>query len=574
MYKTHSQLQKVLTGSELAKEYRGFTGDYEELDAAIEELLSSPLYRRAVEHQPYAGQYASALREAMELNREKIAEISAAITSITEAAPEAPGLLKLRSRISREQRTSSKQLEGTISNVEFLSASFRDSFVFTVDQIASSLRKGLAQEQKRLLMTSMAAAAALVLIVLLLSVAVIIRLRRQLGWFRRATQRLSEGDFTHRFPERGGNELSYLAQSLNGFIEEFSIIIRDIKELAQRNTSLHSQVSDAAAVATSSVGDITGNLSDITELTGELVHHLESSSREIHGVTDDIRTLATRIEGQSSSVTQSSSSVEEMTASIENVSSIGIKRKQAADELANIAASTGEKLNQTNQLIEENAGDVNQILEVINIINNVASQTNLLSMNAAIEAAHAGDAGRGFAVVAEEIRNLAETTNTNAKKIKNTINTIADRIGRINEMSGETQEAFRSINRETTHSSESMAEISSSMQELSQGSREIMEAMSSLSQTTQEIQESAERMRDGTVNVNDSLREIRSIGEKVNGEIREIEEETSGVNNSMRRINELHEENHRSIEALFEEIKRFHTEADAAAEAEEIEAGE
>ncbi len=556
MYKSHAHLQEVLTGSNVSRQYQRFTSTYEEFEQKVDELLSSSLYSRITAREDYADKYAASLREAMELNRSKIEELDTSIASLTTGGGSSSKLLQAHADADGRKR---KELQEIISQIEFLSASFRDSFVFTVDQVASGIRSGAEAKLRNLLSTSIAISAAITFIVLLLSGLLVIRLRRQLDSLQHSMAGLSEGDFTQRFHEGERNELSALARSMNSFVTEFSAVIRDIKELARRNTTLHNQVSNATSESTSSIEDISEHLSDITSLAGNLVHHLERSSSEIENVTGNINSLTQRIEGQSSSVTQASSSVEEMTASIENVSTISERRREAADNLAEITAQTGEKLQETNRLIEENAGDVNQILEVINIINNVASQTNLLSMNAAIEAAHAGDAGRGFAVVAEEIRTLSETTNQNAKKIKTTINTIADRIGRINEMSGKTQEAFRHINEETTRSSESMAEISSSMQELAQGSREIMEAMNSLTHTTQDIQEGAERMQNSTHRVNESLQEIHSIGGKVNEDIQEIESETQEVSSSMSRINELNEENHVSIEHLFNAIRRFHT---------------
>jgi methyl-accepting chemotaxis protein len=556
MYQSHLNLQKVLTGSELSREYRTFTKNYTDLEQNIEAILSSPLYIRSLANDKYAQKYENSLRELLELNRTKIEELTPRIETLVSEDPDASGLLR---QLASETGSSEKYLKETVSQINFLSASFRNSFVFTMDQIVKNICSGSQREVQNILHTSVYTAGGIVLVVLVLSVLVIVRLRRQIQWLRHSMAVISEGDFTHRIPEQGKNELSELAFSVNQFVEDFSTILDDIKELTQQNTTLHSNVSRSSSESTAAVKEMSKNISEITGLTDNLVNHLEDSFQEIEKVTTDINTLTDEIKGQSSSVNQSSSAVQQMTAGIENISTISEKRKQATEKLSRITNETGEKINQTNGLIEENTGNINEILEVVNIINNVASQTNLLSMNAAIEAAHAGQAGRGFAVVAEEIRNLAESTNENSKKIKSTINTITERMERIYEMSEDTQEAFRHINDETNQSNESMAEISSNMQELAQGSREIMDAMSALSQTTQDIQAGSERMQESSVRVKEHLREINNIGQQVNGKIHEIEEETQEINGSMSRIDDLNEENRISIQHLFEEIKRFRT---------------
>jgi len=251
---------------------------------------------------------------------------------------------------------------------------------------------------------------------------------------------------------------------------------------------------------------------------------------------------------------------------------IAKKRKASSAQMVEITESGGEKIRRNNVLIEQNAQDTKEVGEVIALINNIAGQTNLLAMNAAIEAAHAGDAGRGFAVVADEIRKLAESTNANAKKIKNTMNGMAKRVNEVYHGSLELQNSFEQILEETRSSDDALSEISSSIQEIALGSNEIMNAMNSLNTATNDIQEKTESIHTGINSTSDSIKQVYSIGGNVNEEIDYLGKEIREIESMIEKVNSLNSVNSESIHELNSEMEKFQVKqgGEAACSVEEL----
>jgi methyl-accepting chemotaxis protein len=559
MYATSSQLKSALFNDELEASYESFRNRYEQFHSGVQELVEDPLFRNVIQELEYGAADTESLVNVLAMNHDRIGQIDTLVEELTaDQSAYLPGPMKAKTQL--ELFPGKQQAISDASDaMERAARYFGGAMETHIDQIIGNIETAADQSLSRLRLIALSLAGAVLLFVSIFTFLIIRLLRVKLTSLRDSLQILSSGDFSHRIHTSGRDELSELGATVNSFIEEFCVIIGEAKTLSQESSRLKDKLSESTAQSADATRQMRNNVGNMSDRIKDLVENMETSREATGSIAERISALNGRIEHQSSSVTQSSTSVEEMNASIENVSTISDKRREAADSLSHSAAATGEKMNETNRLIEENAGDVNAILDVISIINNVASQTNLLSMNAAIEAAHAGDAGRGFAVVAEEIRSLAETTNSNSKKIRHTINTIADRISSITDMSRDTREAFQQISEETGRSSESMTEISASMQELSQGSREIMEAMNSLSQITQEIHEGAGEMQEQTDRVNTSIDEIRAIGDEVNQGIRQIASAAEEIDASMQHINKINAESRRFIERLEHTVSRFKT---------------
>ena len=247
------------------------------------------------------------------------------------------------------------------------------------------------------------------------------------------------------------------------------------------------------------------------QISAKLHAEIEKSTNLASEIRTTIESVNEKSHGQYASLEESSASVEEMISSIGSASKIATDRQSAVEGLVTTARKGELDLKETVNGIEEIARSVADINEMINVINNVASSTNLLSINAAIEAAHAGDSGRGFSVVAEEIRKLAETTADNARTISTTLNTIVTGITEAATKSRSTGDRVAGIITEILDVADSLTQLTNSMHEMSVGSGQIIEAITSLKDVSYQMRDHYGEMSEGVTTMQTTLDAITSI---------------------------------------------------------------
>ena len=213
-----------------------------------------------------------------------------------------------------------------------------------------------------------------------------------------------------------------------------------------------------------------------------------------HNVQVMAEQLSGHVTEQSAAVTESAASIEEMIANIQSVTNALSKNSVHVDELQSASEVGHTGLNKVAEDIREIASESESLLEINSVMQNIASQTNLLSMNAAIEAAHAGESGRGFAVVADEIRKLAESSSSQSKTISSVLKNIKDAIDKITKSIENVQKKFDAIESGIKTVAEQEGGALNAMEEQRQGSTQILQAMGQLSDITYRVKEEAQQM--------------------------------------------------------------------------------
>jgi len=191
---------------------------------------------------------------------------------------------------------------------------------------------------------------------------------------------------------------------------------------------------------------------------------------------------------------------------------------------------------------------------------NIASQTNLLSMNAAIEAAHAGESGKGFAVVADEIRKLAENSSKQSKTISAVLKKIKSSIDAITKSTSVVLERFATIEREISVVSTQETTIRSAMEEQETGSRHILEAVTRLNTVTGEVKNASSDMLDISRNVVKQNTHLKQISGEVAESMDSMAEQADMITNAVTRVKEISAENQENIDSLNIGIARFKVE--------------
>jgi methyl-accepting chemotaxis protein len=210
--------------------------------------------------------------------------------------------------------------------------------------------------------------------------------------------------------------------------------------------------------------------------------------------------------------------------------------------------------------IQEIARESEGLLEINAVMENIASQTNLLSMNAAIEAAHAGEAGKGFAVVADEIRKLAESSGDQSKTISNVLKKMKSSIDKITNSTENVLTKFEAIDLSVRTVAEQEDNIRAAMEEQNQGSKQVLQSAGDLSEITRQVKSGSDEMLEGAKEVIQESNNLEKATQEITGGMNEMASGADQINIAVNQVNELSGKNREGIDTLLREVSRFKVE--------------
>ena len=323
-----------------------------------------------------------------------------------------------------------------------------------------------------------------------------------------------EADLTQRISYRSTDEIGDLVTTFNAFLQGQSDLITAIKTSAGETVE-HRQSMERSATETAGTTDhIARTAAAVRADMTAMEHQIRDSEQRARVIHEGTEALAGEIHQQAEAVEQSTAAIEQMMASLRSVARIVQEKQEAAAQLYRQAGENETQLTTTSAQIGEVVDLVGKIGSITQVIGQLTAQTNLLAMNAAIEAAHAGDAGAGFAVVAEEIRNLASNSGASSREIRTLVKEIIARVETAGASTTRSVEAFRQLYEEIDRVSRAFSELSGTVEELTGGSNEILAAMHTLQDTSQNLNEKGAEMRDALGILSSTLSEAAQVSAK------------------------------------------------------------
>lgn len=382
---------------------------------------------------------------------------------------------------------------------------------------------------------------------------------RKFDQLQRAMKQIASLDLTPVLESSSTDEIAKINSYVNTALQDIRVAITEVKN---ESVSMNNFAASLLEHITKSSGDIMYITDDISTVVNSIEQQSDDVSavgNAIEVVLQTLDNLNRRIEVQATNVSESTAAITQMVSNIQSVTDILNRNKQSFTHLEDASKSALEATDQTAAVVQKIFEDSEGLLEAISVIQNIATQTNLLAMNAAIEAAHAGDAGKGFSVVADEIRKLAEESSSQGKNISVVLKNLKTEIENVTGHSAAMQKAFSEIATHTDIFKNQESTILAAMQEQSAGSGQILKAMAEISEITNEVKSSSngiiDHANDSNTKIMDLMHktdEIKTVMSNINGNANKVVQTIQDVNN-------LTEQNARSIKALSEHMNKFKT---------------
>lgn len=380
---------------------------------------------------------------------------------------------------------------------------------------------------------------------------------------------LSEKDFTTSIEVQGSNEMQSLMNNMNNMVNEINSFFIVVKKTAAKAISSGYSINDSSSSTAAATNEINLNIENITDEFEKINESLGRAVEAVNQINVQVRTLVQDNESQTSAIEESTTAVSAMASAIDQIKENAITRTKAAEEMKGFVADGDSKIAATNKILAEVMGQLDQIREIVTIINSVSAQTNLLSMNAAIESAHAGEFGKGFAVVAEEIRGLATSTASNAKKITESIKATIASVTEANHTSLLASEAFAKVSAHSNEMISSFNAITEELEKINSKTAQITQKTDITAKTADKINEYCTNLAANQETVASEISSISGLFNKAVEEIKEINIGTEEIVKRMDAVGSLSKESYKNMTDLENVLEEFKTTSEDSEELKE-----
>ena len=367
----------------------------------------------------------------------------------------------------------------------------------------------------------------------------------------------ADWNITRRLQIKTNDEIGSLGAFFNNTFDKMGALIRAIKNRAFTLSDTAQELAAYMLETGKAINDINTAKETMKDIVNSETEEMRVTTEYIDRIINGLGNLNQHIEIQADSVSQSSSAIEEMLANIRSVTETLIKNTNNINSLADSSEAGRVDLEKVSSDIQEIARESAGLLEINSVMENIASQTNLLSMNAAIEAAHAGESGKGFAVVASEIRKLAENSSQQSQTISGVLQKITASINTMTKSTTAVLERFKTIEKDVKTVSNQELQIRSAMEEQEIGSRHILDAISQLNSITSQVKNSSASMNKESMEIMAENKKLLRITEELANSMEKMTASIEEIYSAISRVNEISQENEENITVLSSELSQL-----------------